>query len=350
MHKIIKYSFLVLLTLSACDDVDKLQLGETTSPVLSSDASNKNIVLTEDIANERFAIFDWTKADFGFPSADSEYTLLMDFEGNDFGSAISLETTFELKLDTTNALINQKLITLGATPGVESKLEFMVSGGVHNDVMAESNIISASITPYEIILVYPKLYVTGDHNGWTFNEDDLIYSVADNEIYEGYIYMGADNYLKMSYQPNWDSADAIIGDADGSGTSGNLQIGDWGGNNILASDGSGVYFIKANVPNATYSLYKTEWAMTGDFNGWGFADMTYDLDAETWSLTADMTTGGFKFIANEDWSKVYGDNELDGNLDKGTDDNNIVIAEDGNYTITLNLSQAIYTYSIVKNN
>ncbi|TLX71663.1 SusF/SusE family outer membrane protein [Labilibacter sediminis] len=350
MHKIIIYGFLMLIALSACDDVNKLQLGEITNPVLSSEVANKTIVLTDETSDEAFDSFEWTIADFGFPSADPEYTLQMDFEGNDFQSAIALVTTFDLKLDTINALINQKLITLGAEPGVATKLEFKVTGSVHNDVIAESNVLSATITPYEIILVYPKIYVTGDQNGWSFIEDDLLYSVSDNEIFEGYIYMGADNYFKMSYQPNWDSADAIIGDPDASGTTGNLQVGNWGGNNIFAPDGAGVYFIKANIPNFTYSIYKTEWAITGDFTSWGFAPMTYDEASDTWSLTADVTAGGFKFIANEDWSKVKGDNEMDGILDKGTDENNIVIAEDGNYTITMDLSQALYTYSVVKNN
>jgi len=77
--------------------------------------------------------------------------------------------------------------------------------------------------------------------------------------------------------------------------------------------------------------------------------MIYDIDTGIWILTADMTAGGFKFIANQDWTKVKGDNEMDGILDKGTDENNITIEEDGNYTIALDLSQAIYTYTIVKN-
>lgn len=350
MFKSIIYGFSMLLALSSCDEVNMLQLGETVDPVLSSDIAGKSIVLNEDNAEEPFGVFSWTPADFGYPSASPEYTLQMDFEGNEFKNAITLSNTLDFRFESNNAMLNQKLITLGAVPGVASSVEFKLTGKVHEDVYAVSNVLTANITPYEIVLVFPKLYVTGDHNAWGFDEQSAIFSVNDNGIYEGYIYIDQNGLIKFSQQPNWDSADAIIGDASASGTSGVLQIGNWGGNNIAVAQGAGVYKIMANLNNQSYSLFVSNWAVTGDFNSWAMADMTYDKDTELWSLTADMSVGGFKFIANQDWAKVYGDNEMDGILDKGSNENNISIQEDGNYTVTMDLSGALYIYSIVKNN
>lgn len=352
MKKIFIYSLLIIGLLSACEEVNKLMIGETIHPILTTELPQETIVLTEETAGDIFTSFEWTIADFGYPSADPEYTLEMDFEGNDFSGSINLLNTFDLSFEPLNAFINQKLITLGGEPGVASNIELRVTGSIEDQLIATSNVIKTKVMPYEIIIVYPKLYVTGDHNGWGFEEDDLLYSVADNEIFEGYIHMdnGEDwNGFKLSYQSNWDNGDAIVGDADASGTSGNLQVGNWGGNNMFATEGTGVYFIKANIPATSYTIYKTDWAITGDFNSWGYNDMTYDDVTDTWSLTVDMSSGGFKFIANQDWNKVFGDDEMDGILNKGTDGNNIQISEEGNYTITMDLSQAIYTYTIVKN-
>ncbi|SMO91334.1 SusE outer membrane protein [Saccharicrinis carchari] len=350
MYKSIIYGFSMLLALSSCEEVNMLQLGETVDLVLSSDVVGKSIVLSEDIAEEPFGAFTWTPADFGYPSASPEYILQMDFEGNDFKNAITLINTLDLRFENTNAMFNQKLITLGAVPGVASNLEFKLTGKLHEEVYAVGNVLTANITPYKIVPVFPKLYVTGDHNTWGFNDESAIFSVKDNAIYEGYIYLREDGLIKFSQQPNWDNPNAIIGDLDESGTSGVLQIGNWGGNNIVASQAAGVYKFMVNLNNQSYSQLLVNWAVTGDFNSWAMADMVYDITTGLWSLTVDMTAGGFKFIANQDWGKVYGDDEMDGVLDKGSDGNNIIIQEGGNYTITMDLSDALYTYSIVKNN
>jgi len=349
MYKFFVYSLLGLLALSACSDEERL---ESKYPILSFDIGNEPVVLSAKSADMTFAIFYWTRAELVNSSASPEYVLEMDFAGNNFTNAVSLINTNDLSFMPSNSELNQALIDFGVVAGEAVDVEFRIAFSINGQSYTSDNVLSANITPYEIIVSYAKLYVPGDQNSWGFDDANLLYSVFNDGIYEGYLYLdNGDNWnsFKMSYQPNWDSADAIIGDADASGTSGVLQVGNWGGNNVYATDGKGVYYIQADIPGLTYTIYKTDWAMTGDFNSWGFTDMTYNIDTDKWILTADLSAGGFKFIANQDWSKVKGDNELDGILDKGTDENNIKIEEDGNYTITLDLSQAIYTYSVEKN-
>lgn len=353
MYKIVIYNLLAILVLNSCEDIDKLQIGETINPVLSAEIGSEAIELTIENENELFPSFEWTKADFGYPSGDAEYVLEMDFVDNNFSSPINLTNTLELSMVSTNAFINKKLLTLGALPSKPYDVEFKVTGNIESTLLAPSNSLRATIIPYEVTLTYPKLYLTGDNNGWGFNEDDLLYSVKDDEVYEGFIYMDngeAYTGFKLSYEPNWDNADAIIGDINESGTSGTLQVGNWGGNSIYGAEGIGVYFIEADITAETYTIYKSDWALTGDFNSWGFLDLNYDVNTDTWSITNDFTSGGFKFIANQDWGIMKGDDELDGILDKGTDGNNIIIEEDGNYTVTLDLSNSLYTYTIVRNN
>lgn len=349
MKKITIYSTLLAFALVSCTEREIVTIGETVSPVLTSALQGTELVISDANLEDDFDAFTWTAAEFGFQSAIPEYNLRMDVKGSNFANSISLGITKELGLTVGNERINQNLLTLGVTPGQKVTVEFILRATIHSDLNASSNVITVDITPYEVVIDYPKLYVPGDHNGWTFTDESSIFSMKSDDVYEGYIWLDGGEKFKLSFQPNWDSADAIIGDPDGSGTSGTLQVGNWGGNNITATQGPGYYKIVANLNNLTYQLTLTEWAITGDFNGWTFTPMIYDSASDTWSVTTDMTVGGFKFIANENWSLIYGDEEPDGKLDPGTDGNNIPIAEAGNYTIVMDLSGAPYVYSVTKN-
>jgi hypothetical protein len=308
--------------------------------------------MTKEILDSPFGTFSWTGASFGFKSATPEYFLWLDLKGSNFAKAVSVGSTKTLQFEVLNSKINQLLITLGAKPAVAVDVEFKLTGGIHDSLNTVSNIITKTVTPFKVIPVYPKLYVTGTNNAWGFNENALLYSVKSNGVYEGYIYFdnGASwSNFKLSYQPNWDNGDAIVGDPDAGGVSGTLQVhNNWGGNNINVTEGTGYYQVIANINSLSYSVTKTSWSLAGDYNSWALATMTYNASDETLSITTNMTVGGFKFVANN-WAFSLGDNELDGYLEPGTNNNNIKITVAGNYTITLNLSQALYTYTIVKN-
>ncbi len=352
MKKIIILSLLAVAVFAACDDRETVTVGEQKVPNLSGNTAGKSVVITSDKLAQPFDTFKWSEADFGFQSADASYELLIDLAENNFESAISLGITDTTTLTVLNDLVNKKLITLGATPGRAVEVNFRVDATIPGEALLSSNLVEVTVTPFEVVIEYPKLYVSSDQNAWAFDDQYLLYSVNDNNIFEGYMYManGTDVCkFKLSTQPNWDSADAIIGDPDVSGITGTLQVGNWGGNNIIITDAPGFYKIEANITALTYRVTKTELAITGDFNSWAFANMTYDQTTEFWSFTADFTVGGFKFIANQDWGFTLGDEGADGILDKGTDGNNIQITEAGNYTVTLDLSKALYTYKIVKN-
>ncbi|ASB47821.1 SusE domain-containing protein [Alkalitalea saponilacus] len=347
-YKVLSIALLTFV-LTSCYDREYFQLAETVQPVLSSSESISDVVIEEDALDQNFTVFSWTAASFGDGLPDAEYALRMDLAGNNFQNPISLGRTKSLSISVLNSRMNQNLLSIGIEPGNPASIEFQLHASINPDVSTISNIVTSTVTPLEVVIEYPTIYLAGDHNGWSFN--DQLYSMRSDEIYEGFIYMdNGDNWIgfKMSYEPDW-IEDLVIGDPDDSGTSGTLQVGNWGGSNIYATEGPGYYRIRANLVNNTISILKTEWAITGDFNGWSFTPLVYDTDDKVWSATIDMTAGGFKFIANEDWSLVFGDDDLNGVLDPGRDDNNIQITEDGNYTIIMDLSGAPYVYSIVKN-
>jgi starch-binding outer membrane protein, SusD/RagB family len=90
----------------------------------------------------------------------------------------------------------------------------------------------------------------------------------------------------------------------------------------------------------------SDWGLVGDatINGWDGPDMEmYQTGTNQYALYADLTAGLIKFRFNEDWGQNFGDTGADGSLEPGGD--NIAIASDGTYFITLDLDNL--TYSVV---
>lgn len=90
----------------------------------------------------------------------------------------------------------------------------------------------------------------------------------------------------------------------------------------------------------------SDWGLVGDatINGWDGPDMEmYQTGTNQYALYADLTAGLIKFRFNEDWGQNFGDTGADGSLEPGGD--NIAIASDGTYFITLDLDNL--TYAVV---
>jgi uncharacterized protein len=76
--------------------------------------------------------------------------------------------------------------------------------------------------------------------------------------------------------------------------------------------------------------------------------MTFDEASKTWKITLNLKAGEFKFRGDGDWAINLGDTKGNGVL-KG-DGDNLKLAADGNYTVSLMLNAAgNYTYKLVKN-
>jgi len=196
------------------------------------------------------------------------------------------------------------------------------------------------------------LFVPGDHNNWdAADSTSSLFSVKSNDKYEGYINTTvAPSGFKLLKVPAWEQ-DNTVGDPVAAGTSGTLQVGDWGGNNIMITTGPGYHLIKADLVALTYSIQLTDWGIIGSsvppYDWSADIDMTYDDVNGVWTITDDFVAGVIKFRANDDWALNYGSNNANGICDAGGSD--IPLAEDGNYTITLDLRGPLYRYTITKN-
>jgi len=343
-----------IIALYSCSkDVDKTTLDKSVAPELVNPDGTGKYFLSKENENNTFETFIWEAADYGVPII-SNYTVELDKFDGDFSAAIALkESTTQLHQSSTVAEFNQKLLDLGFTPGTEEVVQVRVKATNNNSAIESltSKPIQLTVTSYDATKVYPKLYVPGSYqnasgygNDWDpSNEKSVIWSVNDNSKFEGYIYFANDNVeWKLCETPDWNNN---YGDDGADGTL------DPGGANIAITT-AGCYQIKADMTKdpKTYVVTKTDWGIIGSATpgGWDTdTNMTWDPINLNLTATLDMVVGEFKFRANDAWDINYGKSDKDGII--GGNNDNIPITEDGNYTIVLDLSQAIYTYSITKN-
>ena len=351
---IILMAILGIIYFQSCEkDKEGPFLADTLSgPVLTSALAGSSAVLLEDNETDTLAVFTWEPADYGFAAA-ATYFFQLDFAGNNFSQYMDMGHTSGLRTAFTVGDINGTLMAMGATPEEQVSMEARIMAVLHEDIdTLYSNAISFTLTPFEKVIIYPRLFVPGDHNGWNAGDSSsVIWSANFNDKYEGYINTtGSPSGLKLLKVPAWEEANTI-GDPDASGTSGTLQIGAWGGNNITINTPAGLHRIKADLGAETYSILRTDWGIIGGAvppYDWSVdVNMTYNAIDQVLEVTLDLQQGDFKFRANDGWDLNFGDDEPDGIVNPGG--SNIPIPEAGNYTITLDLSQAIYTYTVVKN-
>lgn len=339
--------FILLLTVFSCaqEEFDPV-VGVYTPPTLENVAGN--YVLTEETADDVFKTFNWSKADFGFPSATS-YVLQIAQAGKNFEGAVDLVTTSQLSYSITVGALNQKLLAMGAKTNVATDFEVRVNAIVNANVKTlNSSVQVMKILPYKVIIIYPSLYLPGNYQAasgyggdWSPDKAQQIYSVKQNNKYEGYVNMvGSGIKFKFTDEPNWDlnwGDDAFNGTLDKNGAD-------------IPVASAGYYRIKADIPALTYSVMKTDWGLIGDATpgGWDTdTNMTYDTATRTWKVTLDLKVGKVKFRANDAWDLNYGDNDFDGTMEEGGKD--IPVDAAGNYTVTLNLEVGGYAYELKKN-
>lgn len=175
------------------------------------------------------------------------------------------------------------------------------------------------------------IYVPGNHQNWSPEHAAALRSPNFDGYYEGYSYLNGD--FKFTKARNWD---AEYNFNDFTTFSDGLSQG--GGSNINMAN-EGFYRIQANVANGTLTATKTEWGIVGSAlrGGWEAADtdMSYDAGENCWTVTLPLIAGEFKFRANDDWGINMGGSADDLYQDGG----NLIITEDGTYTIKLYLSR-----------
>ena len=175
--------------------------------------------------------------------------------------------------------------------------------------------------------VSPYLYTPGNHQSWTPATSVPLYS-TDFITYKGYLSL--DGEFKFTSTDSWDGTNY------GNGGEGILST-DGGAGNLSLS--KGFYYVEVNTSTYTWtSVEITTYGIIGSFNDWSASlPMTFDAATSTYTVEAELPANTeFKFRANDDWAINLGGTL--GNL--VPNGGNIIVAEAGTYTITLDLSDA----------
>ncbi len=346
MKKYILFS-LIAVCLAACTEQELtpvLELG--AAPEITSPASGAVFTLDEAQANNQLVAFSWTAADFGFNAATT-YTLEIAKVGDSFSDPTTLSTVNGLETgEVTIGQLNNIMLTKELPAGVPSTIELRVCATISEEVETLCSApITLDVTPYQAEVNYPFLNVPGSYQDWDpANEQTVVFSRKSDNIYEGYLYMADDSTkYKFVQGGSWDVNWGDI-EADGILDPGGV------GNDIPINDGAGMYFLHCDLNDFTHSNVKTDWGIIGDATPTGWdedTDMIWDEEKFALTITMDLTAGELKFRANDTWDINVGDNFGNGQLQ--ADGENIPVAEAGNYTIDLHLSQANYGYTLTKN-
>ncbi len=356
---------LVLLWLApACKkDGDNLVLQSSGFPAGSLKASAASVVLTQNNDNDTVERFSWQPVNYGQKPVVT-YTLQLDLPSDTGGAGAWLKAKAfgagnnVLNYGFTGKNLNNLLNSMGLTPGTASTIAVRIksdvnqyNGAASSVASVYSNSVAVSVTPYGL-----NLWVPGDYQGWNPAAAPAFGPIAGLAgKYEGYVYMAArgTHYFKFTNAPDWNHTNYGDGGGGSFSTDGNAAG--------LSVPDSGYYELTADLNGNKWTATRTSWGIIGDATPGGWSNdtqMSYDPVSQTWTVTANMLkNGSFKFRANSAWSIdfgvdgggniAYADNPFfayNGNL------NNLSVAADGNYTITLDLHvPGKYTYSLKKN-
>jgi hypothetical protein len=348
MKQVFNLFFITLLTgvlITSCQKVGELAVYQNATPaVLTTSAATIAPVRAD--SNRSVLTVDWTYPNHATGDPNSiKYTIDIDSVGKNFSNPLTKVVIGSLSTSFLAKEFNNFALAKGYTPGVVTDLEMRLTSSYgNNNERVNSNTVRFKYTPYAIRVIvnydFPKaLWVAGNFQNWTpANAPKIVDATATGTTgsnYEGYINFGNTvPEFKFVKGPDWAAGDF--------GSAGTGRLG--GAGNLTLTSG-GVYRIKANTVNNTWSADKiTSFGIIGNAtpNGWNSSTaMTLNADG-TYSVTAALTVGEMKFRANDDWAINFGDNTSAGGPDNipDYDGSNIAISSAGNYVITLDLSRA----------
>jgi len=350
--KILKYITLISIfafAFMACendDDLTKIDENNFVAPVLSGISADEEFVLVKDTTDvdslkAKWVDLVWTEADYGQALA-TKYTVQIDKVGNEFENAFEFNAASNTELSVLVEEVNTKMFNMGDNyypPLVEANVEIRVKAEVSEYVSTlYSDVIPFYITPYDA--GKPKLYVTGTHQliDWDFSSAPTLYSLDEDEVYVGYIYLTDCEYLLNKTPDTYFGAGATEGTIAADGPN-------------LTNATEGMYWMAVDTLAETITNELRNWGLIGSATpgGWDTdTNMEFDFETGKLTVTLDLTAEEIKFRANDDWAINLGDNGADGTLEQDGDD--IAIDEAGNYTVYLDLSNPErFTYELIKN-
>lgn len=142
--------------------------------------------------------------------------------------------------------------------------------------------VAGNVYTFNIDIDYNRYYITGNYNGWSWENCQYIYDVNLDGIYEGRVYFDskgedAQYEFKITQYKNW--------------------IKDWGlmdnGYKINVKKDNRSCMVQVKPENGTENVYTWEdvdfWGLVGGFNSWGEdIEMVYGFDGDHYLIAEDI--------------------------------------------------------------
>jgi hypothetical protein len=351
--------FTGVVLFDACTKVETdpvLDMSTAVAPAITSPGEGTTIVLEQANENDEIVI-EWSAATYNLTDLPNPtYVLKMAIADSSYDTGKDAVVTTETNFTTTVGALNSQLISMGVTPGAATPIKWKVvaslrtaaTGAVIETSVTESPNTNTTFTAYSAEVVYPKLWVPGEYQGWSPGDAWYVQSFEDNGIFTGYIYFPEDAatfQFKFTSEPSWDGTNYGAGDAAGTlstdGGAGNLEV-----------PGPGGYRFNVNTNDLTWTFELQNFGVIGEFTDWAEdIDMVWDNDNNMLTLTYDVPAkenNRFKFRANDDWALNYGDvDPPDGQTLR--DGGNDIPIQSGSYTFHLMLYGPEPMYELIKN-
>ena len=183
--------------------------------------------------------------------------------------------------------------------------------------------VSGNVYTFNIDIDYNRYYITGNYNGWGWENCQYIYDTNLDGIYEGRVYFDskgedAQYEFKITQYKNW--------------------IKDWGlidnGYKINVKKDNRSCMVQVKPENGTENVYTWEdvdfWGLAGGFNSWGEdVEMVYEFDGDHYLIADNVSFTGedftWKIHADKAWAYQIDstrDVTIEGEAEKTNDGNN----------------------------
>jgi hypothetical protein len=321
--------------------------GPLSVPLLK--LSKTQIVLQEAAADQIALHLEWS----GFNTsgiAEPDYQIEACMAGNRFNGWFQIGSTSQNSIDFTTKEFNRQIRQLMVS-GLAEDILIQVKLGSPDASYYYTFAEMIQVTTYQPTIVYNDrqlIRIPGNYENWKIDSAQAIVSPGSDGLYEGYIDFKNTNpmFLMIRSDRVWNPLTTFY-------DIGQNKFG-YGGNIFGLPDGNGVYLIKANTINNTWSAQKiNNWNIEGTavaIEGYSEVPMLYNEQSHSWEITRDFYSGSFIFSDIDHSGLNFGHNTTS---DPGVPDYNgkpIKIPQSGNYTIRLLLTKAgNYSYGILRN-
>ncbi len=349
---LIMLSVASLLFFACKKDMAEPVSGNTSSPVYFSgfQLSASKLVLLQGNENNKALTLEW-KINVDHPAPSITYTIEAAARGTQFADPVILGSTDRISVSLSVKEFNKKIRKVIGT-GKASMVDLRIRAERNNtNETVYSDAMALEVTPYQPFIEYDDsriMRIPGNFQNWTLSSAPKIVASGKAGEYEGYINFTNPypQFLMIKSATNWDTK--VIYQNIGAN-----KIG-FGGTIFSVPGGAGVYRMKVNMENNTWSCTKiNNWGLTGtavsaDPN----SEITMVENSETisWTITSNLAKGDFRFRANKTNDINLGHNPMEETGVPDYNAENIRIKKAGNYTVRLHLKSAgNYAYSIQRN-